>query len=249
MLLRSSFRLALVAAAALIPARTLAGQIPDRFTNLQVLSGEISRDSLIAVMRRFSLSLGVRCQFCHLGGDGVSFAGVDFARDGDPDKAKARFMLRMVDSLNRAVMPRLPGVGPSPVRIECKTCHRGSSQPLLLTQRLERTRDSAGIEAAVAEYRKLRDKESLAGRWDFQEWEINLWAEELAERGDTAAAVSVYRLNLEYFPRSLSILRDLGRLHESRDRGTAIDYYRRALTIRPDSALARRVDSLARLQP
>ncbi|MGH7531548.1 MAG: c-type cytochrome [Gemmatimonadales bacterium] len=226
-----------------------AAQIPDSFTNLKVLPEDITRDSLVQVMRGFSLSLSVRCQYCHVGGDGVSFAGVEFAKDDDPDKRKARFMLRMVDSLNRAVLPTIPDLptGREPLRITCKTCHRGSARPELLTQRLERVRDSLGIEAAVTEYRKLRTDNQFSGRYDFGEWEMNLWAERLARSGRQADAMAVYQLNLEFFPQSASILAALGELHEPVDRVTALDYYRRALVLQPQNAeLQRRVQRLER---
>ncbi len=45
-------------------------QIPDSFTNLKVLPRIIARDSLIQIMRGFSLSLNVCCQCCLVGGDG-----------------------------------------------------------------------------------------------------------------------------------------------------------------------------------
>ena len=48
-------------------------------------------------MREFSFALNVRCQYCHTGGDGISFEGVNFASDEKPAKVKARAMLRMVD--------------------------------------------------------------------------------------------------------------------------------------------------------
>src|SRR5262245_3551593 len=86
-------------------ATALAGrapsQIPDKFENLQALQKDISRDSLTQIMRGFSFALGVRCQYCHAGGDGVSFVGVSFKSDEKPAKQNARFMLRMVDSLNK----------------------------------------------------------------------------------------------------------------------------------------------------
>jgi hypothetical protein len=163
----------------------------------------------------------------------VSFVGVEFAKDDDPDKLKARFMLRMVDSLNRVVLPLLPGRSANPVRIECKTCHRGAAQPLLLTQLLERVRADSGIAAAVARYRQLRDNAGLAGRYDFGEWEINLWAERLAAMEQTADAIAVYELNLEFFPRSTSILTALGRLYEPIDSAKAKDYSERAKATTP----------------
>lgn len=222
-------------------------QIPDSFTNLKVLPKDITRDSLVQTMRRFSLSLNVRCQYCHVGGDGVSFQGVEFAKDDSPHKRKARFMLRMVDSLNSVVLPNVPDLnGRAPIRIECKTCHRGSAFPLLLTQRLERTRDSIGIDSAVALYRRLRTNESMDGRYDFTEWEMNLWAERLARANKSADAIRVYELNLESFPQSVSILIALGQLYETTDKTKALDYYRRAATLQPrNQELQRRIQRLS----
>lgn len=221
-------------------------QIPDSFTNLKVLPRDITRDSLIQVMRNFSLSLNVRCQYCHVGGDGQSFAGVEFAKDDDPDKRKARFMLQMVDSLNRAVLPRIPDLnGRAPLRIECKTCHRGAAQPMLLTQRLERVRDSLGVDSAVSVYRQLRTSVGMAGRYDFTEWEMNLWAERLGRSGKTRDAIAIYELNREFFPESAPILIALGQLLEPTDRVKALDYYKRAQVLQPrNPELQRRIQNL-----
>jgi hypothetical protein len=233
----------LSSAGALAP--DLTAQIPDSFTNLRVLPKDITRDSLVQIMRGFSLSLNVRCQYCHVGGDGVSFEGVVFSKDDDPDKVKARFMLQMVDSLNRVVLPKLPGLAGSPLRLECKTCHRGAARPYLLTQLLERVRDSAGMEAAVVRYRELRQNLGMAGRFDFGEWEMNLWAERLAKAGRASDAIAVYLLNLEFFPQSGSILAALGQLHEPIDRAKAIEYYERLLIQSPrNPEVLRRLERL-----
>jgi hypothetical protein len=223
----------------------LRAQIPDSFTNLRVLPKDIKRDSLVQIMRGFSLQLNVRCQYCHVGGDGVSFEGVEFSKDDDPDKVKARFMLQMVDSLNRVVLPNLPGLAGSPIRMECKTCHRGAPRPYLLTQLLERVRDSAGIEAAVVRYRELRQNLGMAGRFDFGEWEMNLWAERLAKAGRASDAITVYQLNLEFFPQSGSILGALGQLYEPIDRTRAIEFYERVLMVAPrNPEVLRRLERL-----
>jgi hypothetical protein len=228
-----------------LAAPDLPAQIPDSFTNLRVLPKDIKRDSLVQIMRGFSLQLNVRCQYCHVGGDGVSFEGVEFSKDDDPDKVKARFMLQMVDSLNRVVLPKLPGLAGSPIRMECKTCHRGAARPYLLTQLLERVRDSAGVEAALARYRELRKDLGMAGRFDFGEWEMNLWAERLAKAGRPSDAIAVYLLNLEFFPQSGSILAALGQLHEPIDRAKAIEYYERLLILSPrNSEVLRRLERL-----
>lgn len=227
---------------------SLDAQIPDSFTNLKVLPRDIARDSLIQIMRGFSLSLNVRCQYCHVGGDGQSFVGVEFAKDDDPDKRTARFMLRMVDSLNRVVLPKIPDLGGrAPLRIECKTCHRGASRPFLLTQRLQQVRDSLGVDSAVSVYRQLRTNSAMAGRYDFGEWEMNLWAERLARMGRAADAIKVYQLNLEFFPESAAILVALGQLYEETDRAKALEFYRRAFVLQPrNQELQRRIERLER---
>ena len=231
--------------AALTLAAPAAAQIPDKFTNLKFLPQDIKRDSLVGIMRGFSFALGVRCQYCHVGGDGVSFAGVEFAKDDDPDKLKARWMLRMVDSLNRFVLPQLPGAGANLVKIECKTCHRGINKPLLLSQRLEQIRADSGIDAAIAKYRQLRTSDGMSGRYDFGEWEMNVWGERLVAAGKPAEAIKVYQLNLEFFPQSTSILGTLGRLHEPTDKAKAIEYFEKVLLIAPnDARLRQHVDSL-----
>lgn len=240
-----TLRLLAAAATVAVARGAAAAQVPERFTNLKILPADIRRDSLVNVMRGISLSLNVRCQYCHVGGDGVSFKGVDFAKDDDPDKLKARFMLRMVDSLNGVVLPKLPGLTGRPVKIECKTCHRGGAKPLLLTQELERVRDSAGMGAAIERYRVLREQEGMEGRWDFSEWEMNLWIERLVAAGRTEDAIAAYQLNLEFFPQSGAILTSLGRLHERSDRAKAIDYYERALRLRPEAVdLKQRIETL-----
>ena len=231
----------------LVLAPTASAQIPDKFTNLKVLPANISRDSLVNIMRRFSLSLNVRCQYCHVGGDGVSFKDVDFAKDDDIHKQRARFMLRMVDSLNNVVLPKLPGLEGSALRIECKTCHRGAPRPLLLTQELAQVIDTGGIAAATARYKALREKEGMQGRWDFSEWEMNLWSEKLAAAGRDSQAIAMYELNLEYFPRSTSILGNLARLYEKSDRARAISYWERALAIQDVPQIRKRLDSLKAL--
>lgn len=45
-----------------------AAQAPSAagFKNLQVLPRDITRDQLLAVMRGFTRSLGVRCNYCHV---------------------------------------------------------------------------------------------------------------------------------------------------------------------------------------
>ena len=213
----------------------IQAQIPSSFTNLQYLSPDISRDSLLTVMRKFSFALGVRCQYCHVGGDGISFEGVRFESDEDPDKRKARFMLRLVDNLNRQVLPLMPNRDDPPLRMECKSCHRGQAKPMLLTQELRQVLDLHGADSAGARYRELREASGMRGAFDFGQWEMNTLAEDLAREGRPRDAIAMYRLNAEHFPRSLSIHLAVAELHEElSDTTSAIEAYERVLELRPD---------------
>lgn len=110
------------------PARDMGG--PPQ--NLQVFPTDISHQRLIANMRFFAASLGVRCTFCHVGVPGQQ---PDFASDQKPEKRTARAMLRMVDEINIRDF-KVPGGfvqgGFENAKVTCFTCHRGSPKPLTM---------------------------------------------------------------------------------------------------------------------
>ena len=97
------------------------------FQNLQVLPADISRERLMANMKMFSQSLGVRCSHCHVGTDGQPLSTFDFASDDRPAKDIARRMMRMTWRINDEDfgITQVPGV-----KVTCYTCHRGSRRPL-----------------------------------------------------------------------------------------------------------------------
>jgi tetratricopeptide (TPR) repeat protein len=224
---------------ALAATRTALAQIPPTFTNLQYFPRDIGRDALVQRMREFSFALNVRCQYCHAGGDGVSFEGVDFASDEKSAKRTARFMLRMVDTLNKTTLAALPDRRDPPVQLDCVHCHRGSLFPTTLAAELTRVIETSGIDAAVKRYRALRES-MAAGRFDFGEWSMNELARTLSERGLTDAAIAMLELNAEYHPKSVAIDLSLGDLHRRRgERDKAIARYRLALDKDPRNALAR----------
>jgi len=95
--------------------------------NLKVLPADISGPQLIATMKFFSQSLGVRCTFCHVGAEGQPLSSFDFASDAKREKQTARKMLAMVHRINEQDF----GVHDfSRVKVTCFTCHRGSTKPL-----------------------------------------------------------------------------------------------------------------------
>src|SRR5947209_13794283 len=101
---------------------------PAAFKNLQVFPKDIPRQQLLASMRFFTQSLGVRCTFCHVGVEGQPPSTYDFASDVKKEKLTARKMLLMVQRINTQDF----GVQPTPAsaKVTCFTCHRGSVKPL-----------------------------------------------------------------------------------------------------------------------
>jgi tetratricopeptide (TPR) repeat protein len=229
-------------------AGPVAAQIPDKFENLQIFPKDITRDSLVQAMRGFSFALNVRCQHCHAGGDGVSFVGVNFASDDKDAKRKARFMLKMVEQLNTQTLAGLEKRSTPPVTVQCVTCHRGSATPNTLESLLTQVIAKEGIAAAIQRYRDLRTNTLVFGRYDFGEWSMNEQGRKLAVAGDTAAAIAMLELNLEFNPQSTSIDAFLGELHEKRgEKDKAIARYERALVKMPNNAeLRRRLEALKR---
>lgn len=233
-------RFPLVIAIAATCAGSLGAQLPTRFENLLYFPKDIARDTLINIMRGFSFALGVRCQYCHAGGDGVSFVGVEFKSDDKPAKRKARYMLRMADTINDRLLAALPERSSPPVRVGCVTCHRGLSRPATLASTLTETIESKGVDSAVAQYRRLRQNTLTSGKFDFGEWSMNELARTLTERGQTAEAIAMLELNQEFNPQSPDIDFMLGELHRLRgERDQAIARYRAVLQKDPSNTRAK----------
>ena len=202
-----------IRAIAVSTAALIAGaQTPWRGANLQYFRKDIPREELIQRMREFSFALGVRCQHCHAGGDGVSLEGVEWPSDEKPAKQKARAMLRMVDELNTRLLPRVPSRAEPRVEIGCVTCHHGLALPKTLQTTLFEIVERDGAAAAVARYRELRRDYMGQGTYDFGQWEMNELARRLAEAGRREAAVAILELNAEFYPASWAIQMELGEL-------------------------------------
>ncbi len=224
-----------------------AAQIPDRFTNLQVLPEKIGREQLLDTMRSFSEALGVRCKFCHVGHSPDSLEGYDFASDDPEHKRVARGMMKMVDEINRKLLPAATGEGAGHVR--CVTCHRGLDEPETLDHLLLEVVAKDGADAARQRYRELRERYYGSGGYDFGPRTLNHVADVLArERKDVDGALTLVRLNLEMHPEAAEPHLLLAQLLEVQgQREQALASVERALQLEPDNAFARRM--LEKLRP
>ena len=214
---------------------------PRKPENLQHFPQDISERALIQRMREFSFALGVRCQYCHIGGDGISFEGVVFKSDDKPAKRKARAMLRMTDEINGKLLAAIPDRATPVVKVDCVTCHRGLPLPKTLATVLTERIDKDGIDAGVAEYRRLRTNTMESGRFDFGEWSMNELGRALAEAGKRDAAIAMLTLNAEHFPKSAAIDLQLVDLYlAAGDKERAIERLQAALTKDPNNEAAKR---------
>ena len=98
------------------------------FKNLQVFPKDISRADLLANMKLFAQSLGVRCTYCHVGEEGKPLSTFDFASDAKAHKVRAREMLVMAHRINQQDFDVHDFAN---VKVTCFTCHRGSTKPLI----------------------------------------------------------------------------------------------------------------------
>jgi len=178
---------------------------PDSLTNVQVIPRTTPVVQVIGMMRNISFNLGVRCQFCHVGEEGMPLAQFDFAKDEKPTKLVARQMMRMVEEINRRLdtLPHPPGhVHDGPVLVTCATCHRGISRPVPLSTVIQDVASAAGADSAIRTYRALRERYYGRDAYDFGEPSLSIAAFRLGRANRFAEAFALLGLNEELYPRS-----------------------------------------------
>ena len=115
------------------------------FQNLQILPQDISKDGLVSIMKHFTASLDVNCEFCHV--KNIELDKIEYARDDKPQKHIAREMLLMTLDINKNHFQatkeksdeeeKVSPVKESKDHVEyllkyasCYTCHQGVKQPV-----------------------------------------------------------------------------------------------------------------------
>lgn len=210
-------------------------QWPEHPKNLQVLPDDMTGQRLRPVMIGFTRALGVRCSFCHVGKEGEPLSTYDFAADTNPNKNRAREMLRMLKDING----HLAKIEPSaPVRVNmwCSTCHRGRHRPTTLEEELRSAYADGGAPAAIAHYNELKQRYFAKGTLDFSGGPLNNFGYELMGKDDIDGAIAILRLNAREFPDSANAWDSLAEayLKAGRPEQSAI-YYRKSLELNPDN--------------
>jgi hypothetical protein len=123
----------LVACAAIatwqVPARAGQKFPPDTFVNLKIIPKDAPPDVVITAMKNFARGLGVRCQFCHVGEEGMPLEKFDFVSDAKPQKETARMMMRLAGEINAQLTKAMPDAAAKGFQVTCFTCHRGAQHP------------------------------------------------------------------------------------------------------------------------
>jgi hypothetical protein len=222
-------------------------QIPEKFTNLQVLPKGSTQKELMRVMIGFADALGVECGHCHAGGNPNTLEGVDFASDDKWEKRTARTMMRMVnadaDFISRLeARPVSPGEKVQPtVRIECVTCHRTITRPETISAIFSRVLEEQGPAAALRTYKDLRVKYLERGSYDFSNGPLNSIGEDLLKAHRWREALAVLEYTVESHPNEPWSLYWLGeaRLAAGENAG-ALEAFERSLSLEPDNAQAQK---------
>jgi hypothetical protein len=181
---------------------------PDSLLNVRVIPKSTPVMQVVGTMRNFTSALGVRCQFCHVGQEGMPLEQFDFASDRTRNKLVARQMMLMVQEINRRV-DTIPGRGNSGVAVTCETCHRGVSRPVPLATVITDVAVTTSADSALRAYRALRERYYGRDAYDFSEFSLNAAAFRTARAGKPDDALAILTYNEGLFPRSsgLSVFR------------------------------------------
>ena len=174
---------------------------PDSLRNVQVIPRTTPVIQVIGMMRNFAGDLGVRCQFCHVGEEGMPLERFDFTDDEKRTKRVARQMMRMVEEINRRV-DTLPERTVPAVQVTCRTCHHGLSRPAPLSTLMVEITQAAGADSALRAYRALRERYYGSDSYDFREATLNIAAFRLGRANRLAEALVILDFNEQQFPNS-----------------------------------------------
>ena len=220
----------------LLLAVTASAQIPDKFTNLQVLPKDTSKADLQSTMRKFAFALNVRCPYCHMEKEDKT---IDFASDDKQNKKTARIMLQMVATINHDYVGKIEEAPPA--HVECVTCHHGITKPRTLNAVLADAIDAQGVDAGVKLYHDLRGQYYGTGAYDFSETPLNQLAESLLSRHKTREAVAIMEMNFAANnPQSIWAFHVLAMSHQANgETEKAVADFRKVVELHPDDTWAK----------
>jgi tetratricopeptide (TPR) repeat protein len=211
---------------------------PDKPQNLQVLNKDWPGSRLSPVMRGFTRALGVRCSYCHVGEEGKDLSTYDFVSDANPNKNRAREMLRMLGDVNDH-LKKIEASGDRRVNMWCHTCHRGRPRPMTLEEELGEQYRTKGIDAALTHYFDLKKNYLEKGAYDFSEQSLNNFGYEILDK-DKPAAIRVFTLNTQIFSKAPNVWDSLAEAYlKAGNLKMAKQYYAKSLRLDPKNENAK----------
>ena len=237
-------RCLVVAVAIVLAPAALASQAsgkwpPDSLVNVKVFPKTTPVMDVVGAMRNFAFGLGVRCQYCHVGEEGMPLERFDFPSDEKRTKLVARQMMRMVQEINRR-LDTIPGRTSPGLEVSCVTCHRGVSKPTPLATLIAEAATTAGSDSAIRAYRSLRERYYGRDAYDFGEGSLNTAAFRAGRAGKYDEAFALLKLNEELFPKSSGMYVFRGNINLMKGDTTAAEAaFREALKRDPSNGEAR----------
>ena len=244
-LVRRSFAVLCVAVPAVAGAQQQEGP-----KNLQVLPKDMPRPELLNVMRRFTSSLGLRCNDCHVvKNPGQMPEQLDAASDDKELKKIARQMLQMTMDINGKYLAETGRTFTARTRVSCETCHRGASKPRTLAAEVLGALEAKDADSAIVRYKELREKTYGKAQFDFTEDGLPSLADEMTRARRVDDAIKLLNLNLEYFPKSGMTYGQLALgLAQKGDTAAALATIDKALQAAPDHPMLKRAHAMLKGQ-
>ena len=223
-----------------LPAAAQEWSWPEKAQNLQVLPEDWPGERLRPPMMGFTRALGVDCSYCHVGEENQPLSTYDFASDANPNKERAREMLRMLGAVNGHLQKIEPS-GEERVNMWCHTCHRGRPRPMTLDEELSEVYAKDGGDSALEHYDAWREEFYGKGAYDFEsERTLNRLGYEMLGKDDVEGAIKVFTLNTEKFPESANAWDSLGEGHlKAGNKELSERFYEKSLEIDPTNQNAR----------
>jgi hypothetical protein len=202
---------------------------------LAQLSASAQQPGGVPDMQAIALGLGVKCEFCHTGP-----RGAETGTANAPSKmAVARAMIAMTRDLNARVSEATGKPPADATQVTCVTCHRGVTIPGQLSDIVAKTALQESPDAAVAQYRDLRQRYYGGQSYDFRE-ETLLEAAQRVVRINPPASIPLLRLNLEYYPQSVRSYIQIAYAYTRKlDDEAAIAALEKALEIEPENGVVK----------
>lgn len=99
-----------------------------RYKNLKVMPKNTTKQQMDSVMKHFTSSMGVKCNFCHVFNQEQK--SMDFASDANEHKGIARSMMSMTAKLNKKFFDVKDSKSlTAKLEVTCYTCHNGKAHP------------------------------------------------------------------------------------------------------------------------